>query len=560
MAESIQDEIRLKAEAATEVRRLLPPMEPKLQTGIREQGYRLVQPQSKDFVGVASIDGGGSSDTIEFHGRQMDACVDLSRSFISYSFTCELYTDGAGWVNVNRDHPASIRNGAGALIFDRIETSINDTSLDDEAARQGQDGGIAMSAFVRTLTRKKAGYGRGGASRAWIPANLGGGGAFQYGSFIETTNGTHLQVFSGEIGSSSSAIDEFWYLPDDRVNPLPNINIANMGENSQMPFLQSRGPGNQSLFNGRTATVAVRPSSSMWHSGTALPPGCKFDITLQRARTQRFIASQFDTAALGGRISGSRVSAVDCSLWLYVIQPSEIIRAAINNALAAEKFLVPHVAHRLYSQIVPTGTDRLNYSGLFPGQIPSRIYCGFSRALQSHRMTSSELARVSPFAMGPGAAHHTAAPGATAIARVTDGIPAIRTIRAILNGQQYPSDMFDADLSHDTLRRYNAYRNATVDPENPLLSLQAFENDFPVIVIDLNPETAAASPETLGEDIAPKQPYSANGFDLEISLTAATVESENLNLHFWCVAETPAALSFSSDGWSGGVVARRIGF
>lgn len=558
MAETIQETLMLQAENAAEVAMLLPPARPRLQTGIESQGYRLVEAQRKDFAGIAAIDGGSAADIIEFKAFQSDGCVDLSRSFVSYSFTVESNVNGA-WDNVFRDQPVSIRSGAGALIFDRIECSVNDTNIDDECARRGQDGAAAMSAFIHTITRKPAGYGRGGPTRAWIPVNLGGAGEHSLGAYSPTTGATAIQAYSGEFGGTVGGVDEYWRLPDEHQPTVP-ANHANIGENSVFPFLQARGAGNQAIVSGAASTVAVRPHSSVWQSKTALPPGTKIELSLQRARGQRFIQSQYDAADAAARISGTRVTCVDCSLWLYVIKPQEAIRAAIDAALKSERFFLPVSSHRFFSQIVPVGTLDFRYSGLFPGNVPTRIYCGFSRALAPYRLTAGQAARVSPFAMGPGTRHVADAPGGVNFNTVEDNIPAIRTIKATLNGRSYPEEMFDSQIANDSLRRYNAYRAACADSEKPMLSFAAFQRDFPVIVIDLNPSTAGVAPEGIKDDIAPLQPYSANGFDLEVTLDSAVAASEALDLAFWVIAEEPAGIQFSSGGWDGQLAAKRIGF
>lgn len=116
-----------------------------------------------------------------------------------------------------------------------------------------------------------------------------------------------------------------------------------------------------------------------------------------------------------------------------------------------------------------------------------------------------------------------------------------------------------------SLRRYKDYVNACRDPMRPVLSYSTFAILYPVVTIDINPNTAAtSSPDEVADSIGPRVPYSADGLVLQVQIADPTNDAVGPGdvlgpLDLWCIAEPPAGVLFSGDGTEGAVAGRKIG-
>ncbi len=392
MANKYEDYATGKAETAPGLSKLIPPERPSTLFGVERAGYQLYSAWSEDYQGIAQVDGGAAANTIRFQVEAADSAIDLSKSFVSVAFKVEIQGGSpAAWGDVSRDQPASLRNGGGSLLFQRTDIRINNTKINNDCC--AADDGEGWSAFIQAITREQGGYGRSkGPARLWVPtARAGAALVFGEGESGAANGGTAFGMYSSSAGHNEIS-EEGWNFCDAHTtngNPL----ALNIGENTVWPINSSRGAGNVAIAQVFDAECVVkyRPATGLWRQSTALPPGCRLDLTLHRSRCQRFIQSEAYAAATAGRFLNVRVTVYRATLWLYRIKPTQEIADAIASALKKEQFFLPFTARRIWNATIPTGTRQWQASGLFPGQMPTRVFIGLSRAFRQSGLEAQLL-------------------------------------------------------------------------------------------------------------------------------------------------------------------------
>lgn len=553
-------------------KRLIPRLadKPKLFHGLDSQGYVIVNSVTDDYIGYSDDSSVGQS--IEFRSEDYgDACIDLSRSFVSVTFRTEVTMQGTpGWRDPDVDWPVTLANGGGQLLFSRCTTELNNSSIEDQA--DATEDGPALSGFVQMITMEEASRVRGGRQRVLgVPAMCDATGVANPPGFYYAGGPAGVGVdinprcISSEVGQVAPN-DEGWSLCDDFDGDVGVNGDVTYGENSVYPVGQSRG-GAANMLRGSFAadgtpqcTVRFRPSSSIWRQKLCLPAGSRINLRCYKSAAQRFIHSQWRSADLDdNQVTATRAYWERATLWLWVVRPGERILREIQQTLAAEKFLIPLTARRIWAAQPVEGTASFAASGLFPGVQPARLWVWLTRSHQQSGMSAQNLARYSPYAMGPFGAHDTiglpAAPAAGYFPQYGywDQIPAITyAVVTTPDGRQYPENPFDSNLAVvDAQRRYAAYLSACDNPLSPALSFRAFQAHYPVLCIDINPQTTGLASGDADTALGVPLRYSEQGmaltlqFDGAVDNTPAGASDTLPPLWVVAVAESTAGLLLS---------------
>ena len=550
------------------VLRLTPQEEPAQRGGIVAEPLVPFNATSEAYAGQP----GANSVVFEVRAPA-DTMIDLSRSFVETQFFVELEHEAAPgvWNAPVATERCGLKNGASALMWNRVNLRVNDSDVSDGCHEEAGPG-PAVASFFDVMENKNSPFGTYSRGKVWQPEDPTPNAAnASYGSVSAITPApaisTAIVLMTGLVGSDSGQASQLggWAFAsqpfDTRASDdAATVNSGAHGENEVKTMSSERFSQLLPILGNTAADPAsllYKPAMSLFTQPTPLPMGSKVRLELFKNDVENFVQSEFTTAnGAGQNIRDMRVTYVRCRFWVSMIQLQPVAINYISEYLASAPYTYNFIVRRMFSDTLAVGTSNYQKGGILQGPMPSRLYLFMSRGL--YPTTVSNGARCSPWAMSSKSwisAHDAGGGNDTRYA--TLNMPEIAELYVRVGSQQYPREPYRSTVGGraDSFRAYMTYvqaaRKSLIAGDNqPVLSYSAFMGNYTFYTIDLLADPSNGIATTVSS--ATSALASTSGLEVYIQLKAAVAATganyDSDDVRLCIVSESAGSLEISGTG------------